>query len=627
MFSLQNGPNIRNDLLKFLGYDKQKINEELDAAMKDSKAEEKKEEGEEAVPAAAAAAAAETPAEPEEKKEGEEPATDYFGDAQTSVFDSIAAQKPVEQPKKEEEPKEEEIVLDADGDDAVITQALLVGEYEKAARYSMSRGRDADALVIASYGGRELFEAIRDSYCKRAWMPAGMKFVMMLLGNTLKSLVDRIAVAHWKAAMAALCTYASKEEFPVLACALGDRLRDAQNMSAATLCYIAASNMSRVVSIWVAEQAASPAPSRESLPDLIEKLIVLKHAAKASDDAFPEEALDRFVEYAELLSAQGAMLLAASYVSFLSAPRYAHTPAAMFLERLRRSGDAPVSSPAVAEAPAVAPKPQPQTFMPKPAPAASVQKPSPFLPTKPVAPVTPPMFRTQPVAQPPVAVPKPAAIPTPAASQFIPKPAPASVAPRPQMAMPPQPMFVPAPVAVPPVNATAPAPAPAPANMMAPRPQIMNPAASPARAPMQMQTFAPAPSVAVSPARPKPERLTTPLAADLHQTQLVDSELAASINGLVESLLTALEQRAAGTPDESHVRGTGEKLGELLEKTSTLTTECANILLTFLKDVEGKDASSAQQNLVLLTRNHSKSLSSNILTGLRFLQRLSAKLL
>jgi len=218
---------------------------------------------------------------------------------------------------------------------------------------------------------------------------------------------------------------------------------------------------------------------------------------------------------------------------------------------------------------------------------------------------------------------QPAPRSSPAATQFIPTPAsstPSAAAQfRPQVPAA-QPMFVQAaPVAVP-------SAAPAPVASVAPRPQLMSPmgAASPAR---PMQQFAPAPQVAMSSSRPKPERITTPLAADLQQVQLADSELSAAINGVVESLLSALEQRAAGTPDEPHVRGTAEKLDELLQKTNTLPSDCANTLLQFLKDVESKDATSSQKNLTLLTKNHSKSLSSNILTGLRFLQRLSAKLL
>jgi len=663
MFSLHNGPNIRADLLKFLGYDKQKINEELDAALK--KFEEEGKEVKKEAPAEPekkdVEIKEETPEE-EKKKEDEDQASEYFGDDQASVFDSIAAQKPVEQPKKEEEkPKkeeeeEEEIVLDASGDDAVITHALLVGEYDKAAHYCMSIGRDADALVIASYGGRELFENIRDDYCKRAWMPAGMKFVMMLLSNTLKSLVQRTAIAHWKAALAALCTYASKEELPILACQLGDRLREANNLTAATLCYITASNLGRVVSIWIAQQANSTEPVRETLPELIEKLIVLKHVAKASDDAFPDEALDRFVEYAELLSSQGAMLLAASYVSFLSLPRYANTPAAMFLERLRRSGDAPVSSPAF---PSVGPsmpqqkqpqaqpqktqmfttQPQPQKtqmFTAKPAPAPF--QPQQFKPVSavpsPMIPTAPARVRTQPTPA-PVPAPIPAAIPPTATTtttpvkpnimspmhsstaQFMAKP----VAPSPQPGMFRPVQQMPMPVAQPmlvPTNPVTSSPAAPRAPQMVPTPPVARP---------PMSTFAPSPTVALSSARPKPERINTPLAAELQQVQLADSELAASIISLVDSLITALEQRSAGTPDERHVAETAVKLEELKEKISTLPSECAEAVLGFLKDVESKDGSSAQKNLAALTKNHSKSLSSNILTGLRFLQRLSVKLL
>jgi len=199
-----------------------------------------------------------------------------------------------------------------------------------------------------------------------------------------------------------------------------------------------------------------------------------------------------------------------------------------------------------------------------------------------------------------------------------------------QMApVPPQPMFMPAPVAVPPVaNATpvAQTAAPVPAPNLVSRPQVMTPGASPmaARPPM---TYAPGPQVTPSSARPKPERMTTSLSAELQQVQLADSEVAGAIDQLISSLIGAMEQRSAGTPDERFVRDTAGKLDELRQKLNNLPSECAGILLSFLKDVESKDSSSAQKNLEMLTRDHSKSLSSTILTGLRFLMRLSAKLL
>jgi len=284
----------------------------------------------------------------------------------------------------------------------------------------------------------------------------------------------------------------------------------------------------------------------------------------------------------------------------------------------------------LAPKPAAAAVPKSSPFMAKPAvPVAAPMVPTPAVPVAaPMVPSPAAMFRPQPAAQSPMQPKVMSPMQSPAATQFIPKaPAPTSPASpamfRPAVQQMPaaKPMFVPtSPVAVPAVNATAPV-----ASPMAPRPQMMTPTSSPAARPPM--SFAPAPAVSMSSARPKPERMTTPLAAELQQVQLADSELAASIDGLIQSIINALEQRAAGTPDESHVQGTAAKLEELRQKVSSLPSECANALLNFLKDVESKDATSAQKNLALLTTAHSKSLSSNILTGLRFLQRLSAKLL
>lgn len=145
--------------------------------------------------------------------------------------------------------------------------------------------------------------------------------------------------------------------------------------------------------------------------------------------------------------------------------------------------------------------------------------------------------------------------------------------------------------------------------------------------PMPMQGYGQAPAVAPSMARPKPERMTTSLAAELQHAQPADAAVVESITASVGALIGALQQRAAGTADEPHVRDTDAKLQELLAKAGGLPCECAEAVAQFLQDVAAKDAAAATASLARLTKVHGKSLSVQILTGLRFLQRLSAKLL
>lgn len=144
---------------------------------------------------------------------------------------------------------------------------------------------------------------------------------------------------------------------------------------------------------------------------------------------------------------------------------------------------------------------------------------------------------------------------------------------------------------------------------------------------MPMQTYGQAPMVAPSMARPKPERMTTSLSAELQQAKPADAAVVESITANVGALIGALQQRAAGTADEPHVRDTNARLQELLVKAAGLPCDCAEAVAQFLQDVAAKDNTAATASLQQLTKLHSKSLTVSILTGLRFLQRLSAKLL
>jgi protein transport protein SEC31 len=81
-----------------------------------------------------------------------------------------------------------------------------------------------------------------------------MRFLRLLSSGALREIVESVAPAHWRAALAAICTYAKEDAFPMLASLLGDRLCDAGDMESASLCYIVAGNVQRVVTTWIADQ-------------------------------------------------------------------------------------------------------------------------------------------------------------------------------------------------------------------------------------------------------------------------------------------------------------------------------------------------------------------------------------
>ena len=71
-----------------------------------------------------------------------------------------------------------------------------------------------------------------------------------------------------------LATYGKSEDFSTLCDSLGRRLEDNGNVPAATLCYICAVNVERVIAIWVneIEQAASTMAASSGGVDMLSQL-------------------------------------------------------------------------------------------------------------------------------------------------------------------------------------------------------------------------------------------------------------------------------------------------------------------------------------------------------------------
>lgn len=336
------GENVRAELQKVLGYDADKIAQELSSALvvpkkaeeeeKETVEEKKEEEEEEEVVK-------------EEKKVDKEDSlfSGEKGDEEDAFSSIIDAKK---SDIKEEEEKEEVIKKDTEvaavvkvateGEDGVVTRALLLGRFDEAVDYCFSVGRDADALLIASYGSREQFERARAKYTEKRLTTPEMRFVALLARASLQEVVAAVAVEHWRAALAAICTYADRDAFPVHTAALGRRLEAAGNTRAAAICFVAAGDVERVVDMWLREQDhAAAAP--EALATLVEDLAVLVHAVAMETAALPERARAKFVEYAKILEANGFPATAARYVEFLNTPANSGTPYAIFLDRLYKT--------------------------------------------------------------------------------------------------------------------------------------------------------------------------------------------------------------------------------------------------------------------------------------------------
>jgi len=155
-------------------------------------------------------------------------------------------------------------------------------------------------------------------------------------------------------------------------------------------------------------------------------------------------------------------------------------------------------------------------------------------------------------------------------------------------------------------------------TMSPPRPQAMA---------QMAPAYSTAPQVAPFEARPKPERLTTPLAKDVGPKPVCSAEIAEQISGALTEILAALAERAAGTPEEKHVNETEKRLAEVRDGAGKLSEGGAEALLALLKEVALKDDAAASAALAVLAKSYTEEFSSAAFTGLRFLLTLSKKLL
>lgn len=247
--------------------------------------------------------------------------------------------------------------------DRLVTQALVVGDFHSAVELCLASERFADALLLAVRGGPDLLQSTQKAYfAKRTTSLPFLRVFQSIVTEDLADIVQNADLGEWKVAFVVLCTFAKEGEFNNLADQLGQRLQflwqtlsvsdgpDSKSAAKtaredATLCYLAARRLEKVVPIWIdemrEEEEASDQPRYtahgQALQSFIEKVAVFTAATGYvdSDLASPTQSAaaaeqgartyrlaglyDRFYEYADLLATQGLVDIAAKYVQMTPA--------------------------------------------------------------------------------------------------------------------------------------------------------------------------------------------------------------------------------------------------------------------------------------------------------------------
>uniref|UniRef100_A0AAZ3QW89 Protein transport protein Sec31A n=1 Tax=Oncorhynchus tshawytscha TaxID=74940 RepID=A0AAZ3QW89_ONCTS len=238
--------------------------------------------------------------------------TKTLGSSSPSDFFSQIPPQPQDKEKKMSFP----IPVSADAD-GLISQALLVGNFEGAVDLCLNEGRYAEAILLAISGGQELLQKTQQTYLDEQRNSISM-LISSVVTQNWGDIVQSCALDNWKEALAALLTYAHPKEFAHLCETLGSRLegeRTEKRCLQACLCYICSGNIEKLVECWALQRDCS---SPLVLEDLVEKMMVLRKSVERlrnSEVAVQSPILaDKLTHYAGLLASQGSLATALSYL-------------------------------------------------------------------------------------------------------------------------------------------------------------------------------------------------------------------------------------------------------------------------------------------------------------------------
>ena len=243
--------------------------------------------------------------------------------------------------------------------DRLVTKALVLGDFESAVSLCLSADRFADAILLAVRGGSDLLQRTQKAYFERqTTVQPYLRLLQSIVSNDLSDIVQNADLQEWREIFVVICTFATQEEFSGLAEQLGRRLEEQFNLAVemgaedgsadveqeahnfrknATLTYLAAARLERLVGIWADELVQEEkslvdahdkigsyySAHAHALQTFIEKVTVFRAATTYKDEALQATGIsdyklaplyDRYFEYAELLCAQGLVKEAVDFL-------------------------------------------------------------------------------------------------------------------------------------------------------------------------------------------------------------------------------------------------------------------------------------------------------------------------
>ena len=129
----------------------------------------------------------------------------------------------------------------------------------------------AEALLLAQCGDQALWQKTQSAFFDRQNRKYPFLTILYaIIRNEMMDLVLKSDLSKWKETLALLSTYGKSDEFPAMCEALAGRLEtERRDLESATLCYMCAANVPRVVAFWTAELKQVTLPHKPSTQSIL----------------------------------------------------------------------------------------------------------------------------------------------------------------------------------------------------------------------------------------------------------------------------------------------------------------------------------------------------------------------
>ncbi len=204
------------------------------------------------------------------------------------------------------------------GAEKLIKQSLLIGDLESAVDVALKCGREAEALLIASAGDKELFNKVKQSFFNKNKDLFIKNIFSSIINNNFESLFEYNVLKDWKEYILYAKTYLQGPQFLTFANNLGDRLSNNSDIYMALVCYVLGNNYEKCVELlynnYIKETERLTKNDKKSyLQNVFEHVVSVKNVMNFNHTSEKTDKI--FSEYSELLNDNGLFVEACTYLA------------------------------------------------------------------------------------------------------------------------------------------------------------------------------------------------------------------------------------------------------------------------------------------------------------------------